>query len=540
MESWALTDSAMRCLEGFYYRAACMARENRPKKKRQTGMIVIGRDIIPHPNYNPTSKENDVALVILPTGLVEGENIQYAKLNKDPTVPEDDERLYVSGWGDTDAEGTYRPPLQGAVVNYVPDDDCPTANTTDGKMCAYKEGTDTCHRDSGGPLVIASHDETAPATEPPLQVGIVSHAGGCTRSGNPGVYTRVSAHVDWITSTACEAVGQLCTSSKSGKSSKSSKSRRMAAVEVAKQEGPGSGEPEVANIANGTPTGKALPYQVGLTTKPTSSISCGGSLIASRVVLTAAHCYIGTDGEPLPLEEIKRTIQVNMYKASQFSTGLTTINLSSGMIGRDIIPHPNYKKGPAGPNDLALVILPVGLEEGENIQYAKLNKDPTAPEGNERLYASGWGNTEQGDWSYTLLGTVLHYLPDDYCAPVYDRFQYDLMMCGYSNEKLGGFSDTCQGDSGGPLVIASQNETAPATEPPLQVGIVAFGSGCGTGHPAVFTRVSHYVDWIISTACEAAGQLCVSSKSGKSSNSSKGQMLSSSSVSASAEAEEDV
>eukprot|EP00985_Skeletonema_marinoi_P008118 scaffold3619_cov97-Skeletonema_marinoi.AAC.3 len=28
----------MRCLEGFYYRAACrMARENRPQKNRQTG-----------------------------------------------------------------------------------------------------------------------------------------------------------------------------------------------------------------------------------------------------------------------------------------------------------------------------------------------------------------------------------------------------------------------------------------------------------------------------------------------------------------------
>ena len=37
-ETWVLTDSAMRCLEGFYYRAACrMARENRPKKNSQTG-----------------------------------------------------------------------------------------------------------------------------------------------------------------------------------------------------------------------------------------------------------------------------------------------------------------------------------------------------------------------------------------------------------------------------------------------------------------------------------------------------------------------
>ena len=37
-ETWVLTESAMRCLEGFYYRAACrMARENRPKKNSQTG-----------------------------------------------------------------------------------------------------------------------------------------------------------------------------------------------------------------------------------------------------------------------------------------------------------------------------------------------------------------------------------------------------------------------------------------------------------------------------------------------------------------------
>ena len=37
-ETWVLTDSALRCLEGFYYRAACrMARKNRPKKNERTG-----------------------------------------------------------------------------------------------------------------------------------------------------------------------------------------------------------------------------------------------------------------------------------------------------------------------------------------------------------------------------------------------------------------------------------------------------------------------------------------------------------------------
>mmetsp|Transcript_9327 Transcript_9327/g.14280 ORF Transcript_9327/g.14280 Transcript_9327/m.14280 type:complete len:84 (-) Transcript_9327:419-670(-) len=41
-ETWVLTDSAMRCLEGFYYRAVCpMARENRPTK--ENGLIQLGR-----------------------------------------------------------------------------------------------------------------------------------------------------------------------------------------------------------------------------------------------------------------------------------------------------------------------------------------------------------------------------------------------------------------------------------------------------------------------------------------------------------------
>ncbi|KAK1732673.1 hypothetical protein QTG54_016650 [Skeletonema marinoi] len=84
-------------------------------------------------------------------------------------------------------------------------------------MCAYKEGTGTCEGDSGGPLATL-------ATEPPLQVGIVSfgYSGDCEEDAFAlTLYTRVSHYNDWITSTVCEAAGELCSSSKSGKSSKS-------------------------------------------------------------------------------------------------------------------------------------------------------------------------------------------------------------------------------------------------------------------------------------------------------------------------------
>ena len=51
--------------------------------------------------------------------------------------------------------------------------------------------------------------------------------------------------------------------------------------------------------------------------------------------------------------------------------------------------------------------------------------------------------------------------------------------------------DTCEGDSGGPLVTRTINGTY------YQAGIVSFGSKhCARGVPAIYTRVSGFVDWI--------------------------------------------
>jgi hypothetical protein len=49
-----------------------------------------------------------------------------------------------------------------------------------------------------------------------------------------------------------------------------------------------------------------------------------------------------------------------------------------------------------------------------------------------------------------------------------------------------------QGDSGGPLVFREDDGSY------TEVGIVSFGheSGCEKGYPAVFTRVTSYLDWI--------------------------------------------
>ena len=52
-------------------------------------------------------------------------------------------------------------------------------------------------------------------------------------------------------------------------------------------------------------------------------------------------------------------------------------------------------------------------------------------------------------------------------------------------------SDSCGGDSGGPMVLRKPGGAW------YQMGVVSFGSKkCGLGKPAVYTRVTAYLDWI--------------------------------------------
>lgn len=64
-------------------------------------------------------------------------------------------------------------------------------------------------------------------------------------------------------------------------------------------------------------------------------------------------------------------------------------------------------------------------------------------------------------------------------------------MCAGDPE---GNRDTCQGDSGGPLQLRSGNYGSYIYH---IIGITSFGKACGfSENPAVYTRISHYIDWI--------------------------------------------
>lgn len=65
----------------------------------------------------------------------------------------------------------------------------------------------------------------------------------------------------------------------------------------------------------------------------------------------------------------------------------------------------------------------------------------------------------------------------------------ESQYCAYD---AAGKNDSCPGDSGGPLMYSPTPNSMPHI-----IGIVSYGVvSCGSGLPAIYTRVAYYLDWI--------------------------------------------
>eukprot|EP00804_Cyclotella_cryptica_P002977 CCRYP_005991-RA/>CCRYP_005991-RA protein AED:0.48 eAED:0.47 QI:0/0/0/1/1/1/2/0/323 len=181
----------------------------------------VGGDVVPHPNYNPRGDFNfDVAIIFLPSAM---NQIMPITLNRDPNVPAaPGDPLEVSGWGDTRTGGDGSNVPLSVTLDYVTTQACTappflweTGSITENMLCAFGDQKGSCNGDSGGPLVLGTPQGVP--QEPFLQVGIVSFGPdpdvtgeGCGSRVFPDVYTRVSSVANWVRSTVCTRVGELC------------------------------------------------------------------------------------------------------------------------------------------------------------------------------------------------------------------------------------------------------------------------------------------------------------------------------------------
>ncbi|KAM4904523.1 trypsin-2 [Sylvia borin] len=209
----------------------------------------------------------------------------------------------------------------------------------------------------------------------------------------------------------------------------------------------------------------AVPYQVSLNS---GYHFCGGSLISSQWVVSAAHCY-------------KYRIQVQLGKHNLALTESTQQFINSAKV----IRHSGYSAYTLD-NDIMLIKLATPAQLNKAVQTVALPTSCVAA--GTTCLISGWGNTLSSGSNYPdqLQCLKAPVLSASDCSDAYPRQITDNMMCvGF----LEGGKDSCQGDSGGPVVCNGE----------LQ-GIVSWGIGCAQrGYPGVYTKVCNYVSWIEST-----------------------------------------
>jgi secreted trypsin-like serine protease len=171
--------------------------------------VAVAR-IVVHPDYDPRSQDNDIALVELSeeAGPLTAE-VAAARPAADP------EQATVLGFGSfyegrlaANALSRTGAPtaqlsdrLRQAVVRLVDPSACAARLGAGGggtgayQLCAGAGPDATCVGDSGGPLVIEGADRTDRVA------GIVSFGSGCAAARPVTVYTRVSAYAGWIAAT---------------------------------------------------------------------------------------------------------------------------------------------------------------------------------------------------------------------------------------------------------------------------------------------------------------------------------------------------
>jgi secreted trypsin-like serine protease len=213
---------------------------------------------------------------------------------------------------------------------------------------------------------------------------------------------------------------------------------------------------------------KQHPWQVALTI---DGALCGGSIIAHKWILTAAHCFASST-------------QPNRVRAK---AGATNRMAGAWTEVERIVIHDQYN-AKTQEQDLALVKLKFP-PAGEVIPLAQpdLQLRPC-----ELLEVTGWGRTSEdprGTISNELLKANLPFIEIAACnAPgAYNGAIRSGMMCAGYDE---GGVDSCQGDSGGPLVYRGPDG-------PVLVGVVSWGEGCARKLKyGVYTRLTIYQDWI--------------------------------------------